>query len=156
MLCKGQPNKAWIKNSIMFVWVSICVDSPTVWSFLFFLIVMNTHQYQNAFQGSAVQNSNHVSVFELASPLFDISSIVSTNRQVGLLLANWWSWPDLLQRAWPWVVSVRPAGYWHVDIIYWSYCSIFPAACQMTFEAKLFSYQVIGRGSEYDDYLVVG
>ncbi len=40
--------------------------------------VMNTHQCQSAFEGSAVQNSNRVSVFELSPPLFDIGSDVAT------------------------------------------------------------------------------
>lgn len=40
--------------------------------------VMNTHECQSAFEGSAVQNGNQVSVFELSPPLFDIGSDVAT------------------------------------------------------------------------------
>lgn len=53
------------------------MDSPTPWPCLF---LYSSHEYTLVllFEGSAVQNSNRVSVFELSPPLFDIGSEVAT------------------------------------------------------------------------------
>lgn len=56
------------------------MDSPTLWPCLFLL---GSHEYALAWsvlEGSVVQNSNHVSVFELSPPLFDIGSDVATHE----------------------------------------------------------------------------
>lgn len=113
-LWKGQPIKAWINCSIMCVWVGACGFSHT----LALSLLLGSHEYAlalNVLEGSVVQNSNHVSVFELSPPLFDIGSDVATHEAswVAVLTHS----PPLIFGAGPQGVSVRPAGTWHAILI---------------------------------------
>lgn len=90
---KGQPIKARINDSI----VCVC---------------------QSAFEGSVIPNRNHLSVFELATSLFDIGSDASPCREIQLP----WSPPPPLN---VWGLRASLPGLQATDISYWSYSTIF-------------------------------
>jgi len=96
---------------------SVCVDSPTLWPCVFWLGVHEYTWVETALEGSAVQSCNHVSVFELPPPLFDIGSDGARGLQLRATTLATSPPPPHMCGAGPQGVFVRPSGHWHAILI---------------------------------------